>query len=95
MLTGNKMWITNGPEASTFVIYAKTDPDAGARGVTAFIVEADTPGFTTAQKLDKLGMRGSQTCELVFEDCEVPRPACWARRTRASRCSCPGSTTSA
>jgi isovaleryl-CoA dehydrogenase len=72
VLNGNKMWITNGPEAATFVIYAKTDPDAGARGVTAFIVEAGTPGFTTAQKLDKLGMRGSQTCELVFEDCEIP-----------------------
>jgi isovaleryl-CoA dehydrogenase len=72
ILNGNKMWITNGPEAATFVIYAKTDPTAGARGVTAFIVEAGTPGFTTAQKLDKLGMRGSQTCELVFEDCAVP-----------------------
>jgi len=72
ILNGNKMWITNGPEAATFVIYAKTNPEAGARGVTAFIVEAGTPGFTTAQKLDKLGMRGSQTCELVFEDCEVP-----------------------
>ena len=72
VLTGNKMWITNGPEASTYVIYAKTDPDAGSRGITAFIVERDTPGFTRAQKLDKLGMRGSNTCELVFEDCRVP-----------------------
>ncbi|MBD3221406.1 isovaleryl-CoA dehydrogenase [bacterium] len=72
VLDGNKMWITNGPEAATFVVYAKTDPDAGARGVTAFIVEAGTAGFSTAQKLDKLGMRGSQTCELVFEDCEIP-----------------------
>ncbi|MEZ4386151.1 MAG: isovaleryl-CoA dehydrogenase [Candidatus Krumholzibacteriia bacterium] len=75
VLNGNKMWITNGPEAATFIIYGKTDPEAGARGVTAFIVEAGTPGFSTAQKLDKLGMRGSQTCELVFEDCEIPATA--------------------
>jgi len=75
VLNGSKMWITNGPEASTFIIYAKTDPAAGARGVTAFLVEAGTPGFSTAQKLDKLGMRGSQTCELVFEDCEIPADA--------------------
>lgn len=75
MLRGNKMWITNGPDAQTFVIYAKTDPAAGSRGITAFIVDADTPGFTRAQKLDKLGMRGSNTCELVFEDCLVPRDA--------------------
>ncbi len=72
ILNGNKMWITNGPDAATLVVYAKTDPDAGARGITAFIVERDFPGFSTAQKLDKLGMRGSNTCELVFEDCEVP-----------------------
>ncbi|MFM4823293.1 isovaleryl-CoA dehydrogenase [Aeromonas bivalvium] len=72
VLNGNKMWITNGPDANTFVIYAKTDPAAGAKGISAFIVEAGTPGFTTAQKLDKLGMRGSSTCELVFEDCPVP-----------------------
>lgn len=72
VLNGHKMWITNGPEASTFVIYAKTEPELKAKGITAFIVEKNTPGFTTAQKLDKLGMRGSQTCELVFEDCEVP-----------------------
>jgi isovaleryl-CoA dehydrogenase len=72
VLNGNKMWITNGPEAAVYVIYAKTDPDAGAHGVTAFLVEAGTPGFSTAQKLDKLGMRGSQTCELVLEDCEIP-----------------------
>ncbi|MFM4719332.1 isovaleryl-CoA dehydrogenase [Aeromonas bivalvium] len=72
VLNGNKMWITNGPDADTFVIYAKTDPAAGAKGISAFIVEAGTPGFTTAQKLDKLGMRGSSTCELVFEDCPVP-----------------------
>ncbi len=72
VLNGNKMWITNGPDAQTFIIYAKTDPDAAAHGITAFIVDADTPGFSRAQKLDKLGMRGSNTCELVFEDCAVP-----------------------
>ncbi len=72
ILNGNKMWITNGPDAHTLVIYAKTDLDAGAKGITAFIVESDFPGFSTAQKLDKLGMRGSNTCELVFENCEVP-----------------------
>jgi len=72
VLNGTKMWITNGPEASTFVIYAKTDVQAGSRGITAFIVERDTPGFSTEEKLDKLGMRGSNTCELVFEDCAVP-----------------------
>ena len=72
LLNGNKMWITNGPDAHTYVIYAKTEPDAGPRGITAFIVERDFPGFSRAQKLDKLGMRGSNTCELVFENCEVP-----------------------
>ena len=72
VLNGNKMWITNGPEASTLVVYAKTDPDAGARGITAFLIEKGMTGFSTAQKLDKLGMRGSNTCELVFEDCDVP-----------------------
>ena len=72
ILNGNKMWITNGPDAHTCVIYAKTDLEAGAKGITAFIVEKDFPGFSTAQKLDKLGMRGSNTCELVFENCEVP-----------------------
>ncbi|MGX5914384.1 isovaleryl-CoA dehydrogenase [Aliidiomarina sp. Khilg15.8] len=72
ILNGNKMWITNGPEASVYVIYAKTDPEKGSRGITAFIVERDTPGFSQAQKLDKLGMRGSNTCELVFEDARVP-----------------------
>ena len=66
------MWITNGPDADTLVIYAKTDPTAGPRGITAFLVEKTFKGFTTAQKLDKLGMRGSNTCELVFADCEVP-----------------------
>lgn len=72
VLNGNKMWITNGPDAHTYVIYAKTEPEKGSRGITAFIVERDFPGFSRAQKLDKLGMRGSNTCELVFEDCEVP-----------------------
>jgi isovaleryl-CoA dehydrogenase len=72
VLNGRKMWITNGPQASTFVIYAKTDVNAGSRGITAFIVERDSPGFSTEEKLDKLGMRGSDTCELVFEDCAVP-----------------------
>ena len=72
VLNGNKMWITNGPDAHTYVIYAKTDAEAGSRGITAFIVERDYPGFSRAQKLDKLGMRGSNTCELIFEDCEVP-----------------------
>ncbi|MGS2723669.1 isovaleryl-CoA dehydrogenase [Porticoccus sp. GXU_MW_L64] len=72
VLNGNKMWITNGPDAHTYVIYAKTAPGEGSRGITAFIVERDTPGFTQAQKLDKLGMRGSNTCELVFADARVP-----------------------
>ncbi|HTU66901.1 MAG TPA: isovaleryl-CoA dehydrogenase [Steroidobacteraceae bacterium] len=71
-LTGRKMWITNGPDADTLVVYAKTDPAAGPRGITAFIVEKGYAGFSTAQKLDKLGMRGSSTCELVFENCLVP-----------------------
>ena len=72
ILNGNKMWITNGPDADTLVVYAKTDLDAGPKGITAFIIEKGFKGFSTAQKLDKLGMRGSNTCELVFEDCEVP-----------------------
>lgn len=72
MLNGTKMWITNGPDADTLVVYAKTDPEANARGVTAFLVEKDMPGFTVAQKLDKLGMRGSHTGELVFDQCLVP-----------------------
>jgi isovaleryl-CoA dehydrogenase len=72
VLNGSKFWITNGPEAETLVVYAKTDPAAGPKGITAFIVEKGFKGFSTAQKLDKLGMRGSDTCELVFEDCEVP-----------------------
>ncbi len=72
ILNGNKMWITNGPDADTLVVYAKTDIDAGPKGITAFIIEKGFKGFSTAQKLDKLGMRGSNTCELVFQDCEVP-----------------------
>ncbi|MBK6334476.1 MAG: isovaleryl-CoA dehydrogenase [Betaproteobacteria bacterium] len=72
VLDGSKMWITNGPDADTLVVYARTDRDAGPRGITAFIVEKGMPGFSTAQKLDKLGMRGSNTCELVFEHCAVP-----------------------
>ncbi|MGZ9014212.1 MAG: isovaleryl-CoA dehydrogenase [Burkholderiales bacterium] len=72
VLNGTKMWITNGPDADELVVYAKTDPQAGPRGITAFIVERGFDGFSTSQKLDKLGMRGSNTCELVFQDCEVP-----------------------
>jgi isovaleryl-CoA dehydrogenase len=72
LLNGRKMWITNGPDADVLVVYAKTDPAAGARGISAFIVERGSPGFGTAQKLDKLGMRGSSTCELLFDDCLVP-----------------------
>jgi isovaleryl-CoA dehydrogenase len=72
VLNGSKMWITNGPDADTLVVYAKTDPSAGPKGITTFLIEKEMAGFSTAQKLDKLGMRGSNTCELVFEDCEVP-----------------------
>ena len=72
VLNGNKMWITNGPDADTLIVYAKSDVGAGPRGITAFIIEKSFKGFSTAQKLDKLGMRGSNTCELVFQDCEVP-----------------------
>ncbi len=72
VLNGTKMWITNGPDADTLVVYAKTDPEAGPRGITAFLIEKGMPGFSCAQKLDKLGMRGSNTGELVFQDCEVP-----------------------
>jgi isovaleryl-CoA dehydrogenase len=73
LLNGNKMWITNGPDANVLVVYAKTDRSAGSRGITAFLIEKEFEGFSTAQKLDKLGMRGSNTCELVFEDCKVPK----------------------
>lgn len=72
VLDGTKMWITNGPDANTYVIYARTTPGREAGGITAFIVERETPGFSRSKKLDKLGMRGSNTCELVFEDCRVP-----------------------
>ncbi|MCP1314099.1 MULTISPECIES: isovaleryl-CoA dehydrogenase [unclassified Halomonas] len=72
ILNGNKMWITNGPDADVLVVYAKTDPAAGSKGITTFLIEKGMPGFSTAQKLDKLGMRGSNTCELVFQECEVP-----------------------
>lgn len=72
LLNGNKMWITNAPTADTLLVYAKTDPNAGSKGISAFLITPDMEGFTTAQKLDKLGMRGSDTCELVFEDCVVP-----------------------
>ncbi|RKQ69678.1 isovaleryl-CoA dehydrogenase [Litorimonas taeanensis] len=71
LLNGNKMWITNAPTANVLIVYAKTDPSAGSKGVTAFLITPDMEGFSTAQKLDKLGMRGSDTCELVFEDCFV------------------------
>ena len=71
-LNGNKFWITNGPVASTLVVYAKTSPEKGSKGITAFIIEKGWEGFSTHQKLDKLGMRGSDTCELVFENCFVP-----------------------
>ena len=72
VLNGNKFWITNGPVASTLVVYAKTEPEKGSKGITKFIVERGYEGFSTHQKLDKFGMRGSDTCELVFEDCFVP-----------------------
>ena len=72
VLNGSKFWITNGPCADTLIVYAKTDMDAGSKGITAFLIEKDFAGFSVAQKLDKLGMRGSETGELVFENCEVP-----------------------
>jgi len=72
VLNGNKMWITNSPDASTLIVYAKTDMDAGPRGITAFLIERDMVGFSVGAKLDKLGMRGSNTAELIFDDCEVP-----------------------
>lgn len=73
VLNGTKMWITNGPDAEVLVVYAKTDPSAGSKGITAFLIEKEMGGFSTAQKLDKLGMRGSNTCELIFKNCEVPK----------------------
>ncbi len=85
VLNGTKMWITNGPEADTLVVYAKTDPSAGPRGITAFLVEKGFKGFRAAQKLDKLGMRGSDTSELVFEDCEVPEENVMGREGDGAR----------
>ena len=85
ILNGTKMWITNGPDADTLVVYAKTDPAAGSRGITAFLIEKGFKGFSTAQKLDKLGMRGSNTCELVFEDCEVPAENMLGEEGRGTR----------
>ena len=85
LLNGRKMWITNGPDADVLVVYAKTDPNARSRGVTAFIVERGFKGFTTAQKLDKLGMRGSSTCELVFEECEIPLENVLGRENAGAR----------
>ncbi|WP_192034596.1 isovaleryl-CoA dehydrogenase [Halomonas sp. YLGW01] len=85
ILNGNKMWITNGPDADVLVVYAKTDPEAGSKGITAFIIEKDFPGFSTAQKLDKLGMRGSNTCELVFQDCRVPAENILGEEGRGAR----------
>ncbi len=85
ILNGTKMWITNGPEAQTLVVYAKTNSSAGAKGITAFIIEKNFKGFSTAQKLDKLGMRGSNTCELVFEDCEVPEENILGRENEGVR----------
>jgi isovaleryl-CoA dehydrogenase len=72
ILNGTKFWITNGPDANVLVVYAKTDPKAGPKGITAFLIEKGFKGFSTSPKLDKLGMRGSNTCELVFDNCEVP-----------------------
>jgi len=85
LLNGRKMWITNGPDADVLVVYAKTDPNARSRGVTAFVLERGFKGFTTAQKLDKLGMRGSSTCELVFEECEIPLENVLGRENAGAR----------
>jgi isovaleryl-CoA dehydrogenase len=85
VLNGTKMWITNGPDADVLVVYAKTDPELGAKGITAFLVEKNMPGFSVAQKLDKLGMRGSHTGELVFRDCEVPKENILGERNQGVR----------
>jgi isovaleryl-CoA dehydrogenase len=85
ILNGSKMWITNGPQADTLVVYAKTDPSAGPRGVSAFVIEKGFPGFSTPQKLDKLGMRGSDTSELLFQDCEVPQENLMGREGDGAR----------
>ena len=86
VLNGTKMWITNGPDADVLVVYAKTDANAGPRGITAFLIEKGMKGFSTAQTLDKPGMRGSNTCELVFRPVQGPAGMCWAARGAASRC---------
>ena len=85
VLNGSKMWITNGPDAHTLIVYAKTEPAAGAKGISAFIIEKGFKGFSTAQKLDKLGMRASNTCELVFDDCEVPEENVLGRENDGAR----------
>ena len=85
LLNGRKMWITNGPDADVFVVYAKTDPQGGPRGISAFIVERGARGFSTAQKLDKLGMRGSGTCELLFDDCLVPAESLVGKENSGAR----------
>ena len=72
VLDGSKMWITNGPEASLLIVYAKTSQDKGSKGISAFLIEREMKGFITGDRIDKLGMRGSNTCELIFENCEVP-----------------------
>jgi isovaleryl-CoA dehydrogenase len=95
ILNGSKMWITNGPDADTLIVYAKTEPTAASRGITAFIVERGFKGFSTSAKLDKLGMRGSSTCELVFRDCEVPEENVLGRPGEGFPSSCPASITNA
>ena len=84
-LNGRKMWISSAREAGLFIVFATLDPAAGYRGITAFLVEKGTPGFTVGRKEDKLGIRASSTCELILDDCEVPRRTCWASRARATR----------
>ena len=85
MLTGRKLWITNGNEADVFIVFATVNPEAGYRGITAFVVERGTPGFTVGKKEDKLGIRASSTCELLFEDCRVPRRNVLGESARATR----------
>ena len=86
MLNGCKYWITNGPDTDTLVVYAKTDPEAGAKGITTFIVEKSMKGFSTSTHFDKLGMRGSNPAELVFEDSKCRSRTCWAKRAKACGC---------
>jgi alkylation response protein AidB-like acyl-CoA dehydrogenase len=85
VLNGRKLWITNGKEAGLFVLFATLDPAAGYKGITAFLVEKDFPGFSVGKKEDKLGIRASSTCELILEDCRVPKTTCWASPARATR----------